>query len=460
MNTLSLTRIRFLALICLVLFTSAAQAQQQERQILSRIFFQDDQAKTIRWADLYQGSPPTLGEVKDVDGFPTIDPESQSLVQMEAVDGMLFVGVRDDKDGAHQSGWVLIDSGVEAEPHDGHIDYHYSSKPKVRAACLDEKQGNPAHLYVYDQVFYLANDKREGYTRLDPSRVRPSDDADAIIAQAQFLPGGGGHITLAAVGNQVGYSTWIDREGDNCGRVDVTNFANRKIAYSLKLPHGGLHGATASSGKVFFAPTDGICWVQADVAASSNPEQVKINHISLGKHLDTEKPIRTGAFATLGKHVLFVTGDGPTAALQMLDAASDEPVPHKLNLDLDDGARPTGPAVGMAIGNFPMAVVFHEHAAGSETQNKVSLVELDPNADGDFTDAKVGKVLDVGRSKVSGHAGHHAATFLPDQRHVVFSNPGDGTLGVLRVRRLEAVAELKVGGVPSKIEAIGGPSGH
>lgn len=452
---MSITRVLSLTILAVI----AAPALAAEPVTLARLFFQDDAAKTIRWADLYAGSPPTLGPVNDVPGFPKLDPAAQSLVQMESARGLLLVGVRDDNEGKTQSGWILIDPGVDSEDHDGHSHSVYDRSPRVRAQRLDAAQGNPAHLYVYDHVFYLANDKLSGYTRLDPARIRPQDAPESIAAKAEFIPGGGGHITLAVFRNQVGYATWIDRSGDNQGRVDVTPFARREIAYSLKLPHGGLHGATANQDKVFFAPTDGIGWLRGDATAKADPAEVKLEHISLGKDAN-DKPIRTGAFTNLGKHTLFVTGVGPSAALQFLDASAAAPTPHKLPLNLAEGGRPIGPAVATMVGGFPMALVFHDFAAEDAAPHQVTLVELDPNGDGEYRDARVGKTLPIGRSKVDGHGGHHAAAFLADKRHAVFTNPGDGTLTVLRPRRLEITAEFTVGGTPSKIEAIGGPSGH
>ncbi len=118
-------------------------------------FFQDDVSKTLKWADLFLGQTLTLGKVKEVAGFPKLDPEKQTLVQMESARGYLMVGVRDEEDGEYQSGWVLIESGVEEEEHGDHSHWHYAREPKVRASMLDEHQGNPAHLYCYDQVFLL-----------------------------------------------------------------------------------------------------------------------------------------------------------------------------------------------------------------------------------------------------------------------------------------------------------------
>ncbi len=452
----------YLATLFLSVFAANCVAQETaERVTLTRVFFQDENTKTIRWADLYAGSPPTLGKVQDVPGFPKIDPEEQSLVQMGAARGFLLIGIRDDQDGKRQSGWVLVDSGVGSEPHGGHEHSTYTQSPRVRAAALDDKQGNPAHLYVYDNIFYLANDKLNGYTRLDPSMIASTDNSAKIISRSQFIPGGGGHITLAAFSSVVGYSTWIDRTGDNAGRVDVTPFAQKRISYSFQLPTGGIHGATALGGKVFFAPSDGICWVAGDAAGSLGAEAVKVQHLSLGQEPDSDKPIRTGAFTTLGKHVLFVTGAGANAALHTLDAFGKSATPSKLALNLADGDRPVGPLASTFVGNWPMALVFHDHGSAEATgAEQVSLIDLDPNLDGAFADAKVVKVLPAGKSKVNGHAGHHDAAFVADRRHAIFSNPGDGTLSLLRVRRWELLADFKVGGAPSKIETIGGSSGH
>ncbi len=93
---------------------------------------------------------------------------------------------------------------------------------------------------------------------------------------------GGGHITLAAIENRVAYATWIDRQGDNLGRVDVVPLQRDSTAgYSFHLPSGGIHGATANSGKVFFAPADGICWVYGGQVCQPNVTPT-VNHLSLG----------------------------------------------------------------------------------------------------------------------------------------------------------------------------------
>lgn len=425
--------------------------------ILTRVLFQDDDTRTLKWADLRAGEPPTLGPVQPVEGFPKLDSERQTLVQMEAAQGYVLVGVRDDDSGNFQSGWVLIDTGVVEEEHGDHSHWTYPRPPQVRASVLDDKQGNPAHLYCYDNVFYLANDQLDGYTRIDPAGVKSTDDVAAIRRKASFFQGGGRHITLAVVGGTVGYSTWIDREGPQSGRVDVTALnaiGNRQIAFSLTPPHGGLHGATACQGKVFFAPADGLCWLQSPNVLPVDPKSIAVRHLSLGK--DDEKARRTGGFTTFGRHVAFTMGAGKTAALGLIDAAKPEPEVTRLVLPMADANRPAGLEIAQPRKGSPMAFVFHDHPLEVEAPNRLSLVELDPNSDGNWSDAKVAQELDVGKSRVEGHGGHHSIAFDANRRRAIFSNPGSGTLAALVLQDRKQVAEWKVGGAPSKVVLVGG----
>jgi hypothetical protein len=426
-------------------------------RIATRVFFQDDDARTLKWAELIVGDTIQISSVGIVSGFPKLDGDRQSLVQMEAAAGMLLIGVRDDDDGTFQSGWVLIDTGVDEEEHGDHSHWNYRRPPRVRASVLDDKQGNPAHLYCYDGVFYLANDKLNGYTRLDPAGITQTDDATAISKRAAFHQGGGGHITLAAAENRVAYSSWIDREGPNKGRIDVTALkpgGNAQIGYTFALPHGGIHGAIVCQGKAFFAPAEGICWVTADVSLKADPQQLQIHHHDLGK--DGDKPRRTGAFTSFGKHVAFVTGAGPTAALCLADASRDAVEVHRLPLTMAEGNRPAGLEFVQPRTGSPLAFVFHDHAAEVEAPNRLSLVEVDPNTDGNWSDAKIALELDVGKSRVEGHAGHHSVAFDADRRRALFTNPGDGTVTIFSLDERKIVTEFRVSGVPTKLLAVGG----
>jgi hypothetical protein len=448
---------RLTATLLVSLTTVASFAAEDAPRVLTRLIYQDDATHAVKWVDLQQkGDQLTTTAAVDVAGFPALDTDKQSLVQMEAAHGFILVGVRDDDNGAFGSGWVLIDTGVAEEEHGDHSHWDYPRTPKVVASRIDTQQGNPAHLYGYDNVFYVANDKKNGFTRFDPAGLKPTDTAETIARRAVFHPGGGGHITLAASGGMA-YSSWIDRDGEHKGRVDVTPLSageTPQIALSFQLPHGGIHGATAVSGKVFFAPTDGICWVQALAAAPTASTVMDVKHLSLGQV--GEQPRRTGSFNSFGRFVAFTTGGGPAAQLTTIDAAETDLKPVHLAVPMAEGQRPSGLEIVTPRKGSPWAFVFHGQPAGGTAPNQLSLIELDPNTDGRLDDAKVAVVLEVGKALVNGHGGHHSVAFDADRRRAIFTNPGDGNLTVLTLKDRQVAAQLKIGGTPSKLIAVGG----
>jgi hypothetical protein len=447
----------FAAVGCLASIAATVTAAEKAPAPVTRLVFQDDESRTVKWADVtLSGSTFAVTSPKPVPGFPQLDATRQGLVQMESSNGFVIVGIRDNANGEFGSGWVLINSGVEVEDHGDHSHCHYVKEPKVIGSQIDAKQGNPAHVYCYDKVFYLANDKLNGYTRLDPRGLAADAAEDAVRRAAVFHPGGGGHITMAASG-LLGYSSWIDREGANKGRVDITPLANAgtpQIRLSVTLPSGGIHGAIAAGGKVFFAPTDGICWFNTFTVPPKDAAAVTIHHISLGE--ESGKPVRTGAFTALGNTVLFTTGAGANAAVWTLNAADAAPTAVKLPLPMAEGNRPAGLEAMRTSAGIPLAFVFHNHAQNVEAPNLLSILELDPNNDGNYADARVAQNLEVGKCKVEGHGGHHSVSFDADGSLAVFSNPGSGTISVLSLSERKVVHTETVGGVPTKVIAIGG----
>lgn len=420
---------------------------------MTRLFFQHHQDRIVRWADVKlddQGRV-KLTAIQDLPGWKTLDAQKQTLVQMAESYGMLLVGVRDQEGGKFESGWVLVNTGVVHQDHGDHGHWYYKP-PAITDQRLDKDQGNPAHLYVYDGSFFLANDTKNGYTRIDPTRY-----TNGQKDQPLFIQGGGNHITLAVVDGKVGYSTWIDGGGPNKGRVDVTPIKDGtrcEPAYSITLPTGAIHGAATAAGKVFFAPAAGLCWVQADLTVSAKPEQVQIHHIDLGK--DNDKPRRTGAFVTHGRYVLCVTGQAPQSQLVILDAAVSQPTPQFVSLAGASGTRPVTPIVVKTVRGQLLALIFHDRNKGSDAQESLDIIDLDPDRNGDFADARLIKSLVVGPSAVDGHFGHHDAAADADGRCAFLTNPGDGTISVLSLKTLEIVTTFKVGGMPTMILARGG----
>lgn len=150
----------FVALLaCLVV----AAANDSARPF-TRLIFQDHTARALRWADvsINDKGKPALGTIADVPFFPKLDPNKQTLVQMCESQGLVLVGVRDNDDGAHESGWVLVHSGVTYTDHGDHGHWRFKRKPEVWDRRLDKKQGNSAHMYLYGGRFFVANDTLNG----------------------------------------------------------------------------------------------------------------------------------------------------------------------------------------------------------------------------------------------------------------------------------------------------------
>lgn len=425
------------------------------RRAVMRVFFQDAESATLRWADLLATTPPQLSTPQVVAGFPQLDPQRQSLVQMAAAGGKLLVGVRDDEDGEFQSGWVLVDSGVEEEDHGDHSHWYYNSAPQVIATQLDEAQGNPAHLYCYEGVFYLANDRNGGFTRLDPSAIPQGADEAQIRSLAAFHVGGNGHITLAVAG-ELAFATWLSRDETNARRIDATRVSptgSSEIAYSFHANSGRLHGATSASGKVFFAPAEGIDWI--DVAASTRAAgDTVVHHLDLGS--EEGVAYRTGAFLNHGGHVLFLSGRGPQSFLGLIDARRESPEIKRVAVDVDPASRASAPAVVDTRAFGAIVTVFHDHPQEVDAPNVASVIQLDPNRDGDYSDARLLKRIDVGPSRVEGHGGHHAMVTDAAGRFALISNPGDSSVQILSLADLSPQSTATLSFVPGSVVAIGG----
>jgi hypothetical protein len=424
---------------------------------IARLFIQDHPSRTLSWTDVTidQNGKADLGKLSPMEGIPKIDPTTQTLVQMRGAKGRIVLGIRDKEKGTIASGWVLMSAGAKFREHGDHGHWDYTTKPFVFDNKIDTEQGNPAHVYEYDEVFYLANDSKNGFTQLDPERWFRSVEGKITLGKPRFFEGGGNHITLAAKSNRVAYATWIDGDGPNKGRVDVINMAGPPgKGYSFTLPTGVIHGATACANKIFFAPADGICWVLADSNMDHNPEKIEVFHISLGK--DGTKPRRTGAFANHGNHVFCVTGKGKAASLVILNATEDRPNPITIPLHGGENNKPLTPAVVMVQGKKAHAFVFHDHDKKETANDLLEIFELDPNGDGDYADARLVKVFPVGSSCVDGHYGHHDVAFNAEGNYAFFTNPGDGTISVMNMTKWEIVGNFPVGGMPTHLLVWGG----
>ena len=454
----SVSVVRVCVMVLLVIFEAdycvAQRSAQKER--VARLLWQDHETGRLMWGEVFQGGAWSLTSA-EVAGFPALKVGEQGLVQMDRVDQFVLVGIRDKSDGQHGSGWVALDMGVRGVSHGNHYDWQYGGPPKVITSVVDQSQGNPAHVYVSGGRFYVANDRKNGFSVIDPQKLGQSG-----VAAVHFCSGGGGHITMAPVDNRRVFATWIDGGGPNQGRVDVVELSEQGDAsgtWSFRLPTGVLHGAAACAGKVFFAPADGVCWVPADVQAPQGAAVVEPKHISLGLDLETQKPLRTGAFVCHRDHVAFVTGKLEQAALCLLDASAADPQLVRIPLNVPAGLSPVTPEIVLVAGGKRYAFVFMDRTEG-DVQEQLAIIDLDPDGNRRFSDAKLHKVLPVGPSLVSGHAGHHSMAFDSEGRIACIANPGDGTVWVMSLKDLEIRGRFRVGGQPQAVIAAGSISHH
>ena len=85
-------------------------------------------------------------------------------------------------------------------------------------------------------------------------------------------------------------------------------------------------------------------------------------------------------------------------------------------------------------------------------------MELDPNRDGDLSDARVRKTIPVGSSQIDGDVDvKPEIAFDAYGRNAVFTEPRDGVLNVLSVQNMQILARFKVGGIPDRVIAVGAP---
>ena len=139
----------------------------------------------------------------------------------------------------------------------------------------------------------------------------------------------------------------------------------------------------------------------------------------------------------------------------LLNAKDAEPKPVFVPLGVKKGTQTVTPEVAMTADGKSYAFVFHDHAKDVGVEDALEIVSLDPNGDGECTDAKVVKRLKVGKIAVDGHSGHHDMAFDAERRFGFFTNPGDGSVSLLVLKTLEVVNTFKVGGTPTAIVALG-----
>jgi hypothetical protein len=443
-------RATVLALAAALATVSWSMPSFAQGRTATRLFWQDDASAKLRWGDLRVQAGRWELQPQELAGFPQLDKENQGMVQMQSSDGVVLVGVRDHADGAFGSGWIAVESGVVEEPHGDHSHWKYNVVPRVLRQAIDADQGNPAHVYLYGKQFVLANDRKDGFTLTSASQLRSAKQpSDA----AKFHSGGNGHITLAVVDQRVAYATWIAPAGEHQGRVDVVGIGvNAGKGYALRCPTGMLHGATASHGRVFLAPAEGVCWFDADLNVERSADSVTIHHLQIGTSAE-DKPLRTGSFSNHGNLVLFCSGKGADARLCWIDAKASAPAISQLLLPQQGDQSLSTPLV-VTVRGRKLVCLLRESQSEPET-DALLVAELDPNRDGGYADAAIIKELPIGKNQIEDHSGHHEAIPIGDSGFLAISNPAEGSIWVVSLLDMTVPAKFKVQGTPTRLAAVG-----
>lgn len=426
-----------------------ANAQNVRPVTITRLFWTDRDSSKLSYADLVTTSKWNLNRGW-VTNFPALDDSTQSLTSISHVGGIVLAGVQRKSDTA-SSGWVAFEPGAFEEPHGNHNHWKYSRRPTVTQMKLEPGYFNPSSTTIFDNTFYLAGDTEPRFLKASPALLKARGSNNAV----QTFSGGAGG-PLAVVNNSVGYATWKNGEGDNAGRVDIVNLQNGgSVAGSFNLPASSINAATVNSAKVFFATADGIYWTPATAnaaASATTASPVKLMNDQDGK---SDEPLMTNSLANHRNWVIFTAGQGPTSRLCLINAASPTPWLVQLPIPVADGLSLTDPAIVLSLGKR-YAFVFQDRVDASSTmQEQLSIVELDPNRDQDFSDAKIQFTMPVGASKVDGRSGHHSVCFDAYGRHAIITNPGDAVLTILALQDMKVKARFQVGGTPEGTIAIG-----
>jgi YVTN family beta-propeller protein len=234
--------------------------------------------------------------------------------------------------------------------------------------------------------------------------------------------------------------------------VDLRNQSSEP-RYSFKLPVGGIHGAGACGNRVYFAPANGVCWVNCDFDFVENSDTVSIEHLSLDADPNGTN-YRTGAFESFEDHMLCIANSkSGSPTLCVINATDPKPTVTRIPCDdLEERLKLSTVSATKVIGNKCFAFAFAE---GEGLEESLLVFELDPNGDRNFDDARLANTIKVGASKLEGHFGHHSIAFLGNRRTAVVTNPGDGTLSVIDLVKQEVTQTVDVGGQPTHLVCYG-----
>ncbi len=151
-----------------------------------------------------------------------------------------------------------------------------------------------------------------------------------------------------------------------------------------------------------------------------------------------------------------LTGTGTSTSLVWVDASVATPELMSVNLPLNEGQKASGLFIVQPKGKSPLAIVFGEFAADADKNDQAFVVQLDPNGDRNWQDAKYERAIEVGQSNVEGHGGHHDLATDADGMYAFITNPGDGAIAIYSLKDNSRLTILQPSASPSRVIAVGG----
>jgi hypothetical protein len=429
----------------------------QPPQVLTRVFFLDRQTQTVKWADLLAGERPQMAAVKTIAGFPTLDPAKQEIIGLEAAAGMLLVAVATN-DSATPRGWVLVECGAYEEAHGDHSHWIYPISPRVRASAIDASQPVPTQLFQQAGAFVWPH-QGGGFTRFDPANIASNTTADTLRRRAVIHAGGNGP-SVAAITSVVAFAGWSATQGDDAGRVDITllkSTGNDKPLTSVKLDAAPIQQMATTYNRVFVRGGGKLEWFAVPSRIVADAAQYPVKPIDSGN--DATQPTASSApavsvMSTYGRYVAFAEGTGAAAAFHFIDASVATPQVRRVPLNASPNAVPGRMEIMRNRRGQPLALVFVQSpAVDGKSADRLAILELDPNRDGDWADAKLAATVNVGNH---GENARHTLSVDADQRRAAYSNPGDGTIMIFSLDDRQTINGFKVGGEPTEVRAVGG----
>lgn len=419
-----------LLFIAATLISGSCFAQNQVRKkTITRVFWQDAVSKKLKYADLSTTDKwhMTTGSVSGLteETIESLGPMVQSGKQI-ALTAM-----------SSKSNLITrINSGVTEQPHGNHFHWTYAGTPAVDLS-IPGSQGK--RIKQVGDYAYISNDNG-GFSRI----AFKSNNANPVSWSSNA---GGPNASVAVSQNAMGYA--IHNGVNGAGKVDIVNLndPSGNTMGSFNIPSGNLVAAEANSGKVFFASPENIAWIAAD--GNTSPTVIPVSEatgLSIAGPMISEK-----------NWVMFTSNAGSQCALCMINALAAKPVVQRFPIEVADGLKLSAPKTKLSLGKR-FAFVFQQKIDSSaDTQELLTIIELDPNRDQNFNDAVVRANIPVGSSKVDGERGFHNVCFDDYGRFAIFTNPADGTLAIMTLNDMQVRARFQVGGTPDRIVAVGSP---